>query len=111
MVGGMALHNPPPHPPEDTASSPAREWLEQERRRAEAEARLYPATSSTAADGKKSSDDKTGSVIRFVVVLFVCRLASSYFIPDSAPLFISELLLFPMVLGLLCLIRLHDKRC
>ena len=49
MVGGMALHNPPPHPPEDNASSPAREWLARERQRAEAASRGFASADAPKA--------------------------------------------------------------
>lgn len=47
----MTLNSPPPHTPEDTASSPAREWLERERQRAEAASRSF-ASADTPKDAR-----------------------------------------------------------
>lgn len=80
MVGGMSYHNPPPHPPDDTGSSPAREWLARERQRAEAASRSFASADASKAarqpETEKEKESKTDWRVWSALVLlgsFVVR--------------------------------------
>lgn len=68
MVGGMTYHNPPPHPPEGNASSPAREWLARERQRAEAASRGF--APARLPETRKEKERKTDWRVWSALVLF-----------------------------------------
>lgn len=57
----MALDNPPPHLPDDTASGPAREWLERERQRAEPSTYGFAPAPASKAKGASESKAKGAS--------------------------------------------------
>ena len=70
----MALDNPPPHLPDDTASGPAREWLERERQRAEPSTYGFaPARTPKTArppETKRGKERKTDWRVWSALVLF-----------------------------------------